>query len=390
MSHASHPLSSPPPPRPCQHLVDTLLTHTLRCTFIFVPVLSLSLSQAAQSADAAAIRAHLFYVLRELLRVMRNLGVAFADEELGKTAWDLTKLQMLDSHSDVHSYGRDLSLVLADPAVTKVLSNSDEAPLSTHTGWFLSQHERILSPAYVPAPQDLLRLRVRTTGVARHTLRRLGHTVEFVDVGGMRAERRKWAEIRLESDLVVFVASLADFGRSLAEDDETNRLAESLTLYKETLAALSEQRTAHCLVLTHDDELRRLLEADAAKVTAALETAVGARIDAAAHEGGSIEALHVAAVGAVRSKFAECGSAAMTLVVDSTDVATSRPLIDAALLLGVARHLRSKQSRGPPSALHDFEDARDILSHFPPPPTPVGLRRAMVGEPRATSPPATI
>ena len=62
----------------------------------------------------------------------------------------------------------------------------------------------------------------------------------MLDVGGMRAERRKWPMLMHTVDCAIFVASLSEWGQTLAEDRQTNRLSESLNLFETTMLQLSE------------------------------------------------------------------------------------------------------------------------------------------------------
>lgn len=51
---------------------------------------------------------------------------------------------------------------------------------------------RIGSPTYVPSDQDVLRSRVKTTGITESTFRIGELTYKMYDVGGQRSERKKW------------------------------------------------------------------------------------------------------------------------------------------------------------------------------------------------------
>lgn len=58
--------------------------------------------------------------------------------------------------------------------------------------YFLDNAARCLQPAYAPTDQDIIRARIRTTGVNEFTLRFQHDTFMFIDVGGQRGERKKW------------------------------------------------------------------------------------------------------------------------------------------------------------------------------------------------------
>merc|ERR1719421_1088291 len=113
---------------------------------------------------------------------------------------------------------------------------------------------------YMPLPEDLLRVHVRTTGVACHKLYKHGR----------QAERHKWLALPdncQSRSTIFFVASLVDFAHTLAEEKETNRMIDSLKLYEQTCKQLDSQGVAHCLFLTHGDVMRRYLQSSAMATT---------------------------------------------------------------------------------------------------------------------------
>ena len=54
----------------------------------------------------------------------------------------------------------------------------------------------------------------------------------LLDVGGHRSDRKKWIHCFDDVKAVVFVAALSDFNLTLSEDGITNRMVESLRLFK--------------------------------------------------------------------------------------------------------------------------------------------------------------
>lgn len=51
---------------------------------------------------------------------------------------------------------------------------------------------RIGAPGFVPTDQDILRSRVKTTGISETTFKIGELTYRLFDVGGQRSERKKW------------------------------------------------------------------------------------------------------------------------------------------------------------------------------------------------------
>ena len=59
------------------------------------------------------------------------------------------------------------------------------------------------------------------------------HTFIFMDVGGQRAERKKWITMLTDSiDAVVYVVAISEYDLVLFEEATTNRLKEALTLFE--------------------------------------------------------------------------------------------------------------------------------------------------------------
>jgi len=55
----------------------------------------------------------------------------------------------------------------------------------------------------------------------------------MVDVGGQRSERKKWMHCFQDVTAVMFCVAMSEYDLKLYEDDSTNRMQESLKLFKE-------------------------------------------------------------------------------------------------------------------------------------------------------------
>jgi G-protein alpha subunit len=83
---------------------------------------------------------------------------------------------------------------------------------------FVENLDRIFEPSYLPTDQDILRTRLRTTGI-RETLFEIGqHTYRLVDVGGQRSERKKWIHAFDNVNAILFVAAISGYDQALMED----------------------------------------------------------------------------------------------------------------------------------------------------------------------------
>lgn len=72
---------------------------------------------------------------------------------------------------------------------------------------------------YIPSQQDVLRTRVKTTGIVETQFTFKGLRFKMVDVGGQRSERKKWIHCFEGVTAIIFCVSLAGYDLMLAEDE---------------------------------------------------------------------------------------------------------------------------------------------------------------------------
>ncbi|KAL9657239.1 hypothetical protein ABK040_011461 [Willaertia magna] len=80
----------------------------------------------------------------------------------------------------------------------------------------------------------------KTVGIAEKEIKLKNQEICLVDLGGQRSERKKWQRILIENDnnflqKYLFIISLGDFNRTCYEDDDLNRLIDSLECFETTL-----------------------------------------------------------------------------------------------------------------------------------------------------------
>ncbi|XP_076584018.1 guanine nucleotide binding protein (G protein) alpha v1 isoform X2 [Chaetodon auriga] len=124
-----------------------------------------------------------------------------------------------------------LSCLWVDQGVRAAAARGYEYELNDSALYFFENMTRITSPDYVPTETDVLRVRLRTTGVIE-TQFKVKHLVfRMYDVGGQRTERRKWIGCFEDVRAVLFVVSLSGYDMTLVEDPSMNRLQESMKLF---------------------------------------------------------------------------------------------------------------------------------------------------------------
>ncbi|KAJ7664259.1 G-protein alpha subunit-domain-containing protein [Mycena rosella] len=83
-----------------------------------------------------------------------------------------------------------LTTVWKDPIVQQAIRRGNEVASPEEMPYFFSL-PRLLSPEYLPSPQDIFHLRARTIGITETMISLNGIEMLVVDVGGAKSERRK-------------------------------------------------------------------------------------------------------------------------------------------------------------------------------------------------------
>ena len=119
----------------------------------------------------------------------------------------------------------------ADDGIQKCYSLRREYQMIDSAKYFLDELDRTAAPHYQPTVQDILYVRVPTSGIIEYTFEVQDFSFRIVDVGGQRSERRKWIHCFEEVASIIFFAALSDYDQILSESHE-NRLKESMTLFR--------------------------------------------------------------------------------------------------------------------------------------------------------------
>lgn len=112
-------------------------------------------------------------------------------------------------------------------------------------------------PEWVPSNEDILRCRARTTGVVDSLYKIGDKTFQVIDVGGQRAERRKWMGLFKGVTGMIFVVAMSGYDQRIFENNTTNRLEESLDLWGQMANRDEFETSAVILFLNKYDVFQR-------------------------------------------------------------------------------------------------------------------------------------
>ena len=111
----------------------------------------------------------------------------------------------------------------------------------------------------MPSDQDVLRSRVKTTGITETTFIIGELTYRMFDVGGQRSERKKWIHCFENVTTILFLVAISEYDQLLFEDETVNRMQEALTLFDSICNSRWFIKTSIILFLNKIDRFKEKL-----------------------------------------------------------------------------------------------------------------------------------
>lgn len=166
-------------------------------------------------------------------------------------------MQLAENSSSGFSLTKEMAETVkklwADPATKTAYERQSEFQLNDSAAYYFAEIDRIVASDYVPNVHDVLRSRAKTTGIIETDFMVDQNKFRMVDVGGQRSERKKWMNCFTDVTAVIFCVAMSEYDLKLYEDDQTNRMHESLKLFKEIANSKWFHDTAIILFLNKKD-----------------------------------------------------------------------------------------------------------------------------------------
>lgn len=168
-----------------------------------------------------------------ILRAMQSLQIAFSDynrEQDAKMVFDIVT-RMEDTEPFSEEFLMAMKRLWTDSGVQQCFQRSNEYQLNDSAKYFLDDLDRLGRKDYMPTEQDILRTRVKTTGIVEVHFSFKNLNFKLFDVGGQRSERKKWIHCFEDVTAIIFCVAMSEYDQVLHEDETTNRMQESLKLF---------------------------------------------------------------------------------------------------------------------------------------------------------------
>uniref|UniRef100_A0A7S1BWI0 Uncharacterized protein n=2 Tax=Corethron hystrix TaxID=216773 RepID=A0A7S1BWI0_9STRA len=224
---------------------------------------------------AGVVRANIVVLTKRMVSLIDQLELAvnFSKQErtayneflaaVSKSSQPIPTSQAQRSQMEIKNASLDAELCVAMKDQIKIIFDSKVMK----TAWlnrakvnaidnhrlFVDQIDTIAAPNYLPINEHIINARMRTTNVVMNEYDIDGVKFEVYDVGGQRTERKKWMPFFDDVDGVIFVGALSEYDQMLAEAKSTNRMSETLGLFRTIANTPAFKKTPVMLFLNKVD-----------------------------------------------------------------------------------------------------------------------------------------
>ncbi|CAO3634218.1 unnamed protein product [Cunninghamella blakesleeana] len=143
------------------------------------------------------------------------------------------------------------------PTIQLAYQKRNEFQLNDSASYYFDAIQRIGDPRFTPTDQDILRSRVKTTGITETKFKYENRNYILVDVGGQRSERKKWIHCFENVTVVIYMVAISEYNQVLFEDASVNRLKESIDLFASICNTPWFAHTSFILLLNKTDLFKK-------------------------------------------------------------------------------------------------------------------------------------
>ncbi|EJS43499.1 gpa1p [Saccharomyces arboricola H-6] len=140
-----------------------------------------------------------------------------------------------------------------DKGIKQCFARSNEFQLEGSAAYYFDNIEKFASPNYVCTDEDILKGRIKTTGITETEFNIGSSKFKVLDAGGQRSERKKWIHCFEGITAVLFVLAMSEYDQMLFEDERVNRMHESIMLFDTLLNSKWFKDTPFILFLNKID-----------------------------------------------------------------------------------------------------------------------------------------
>ncbi|XP_007435175.1 guanine nucleotide-binding protein subunit alpha-14 isoform X1 [Python bivittatus] len=212
-------------------------------------------SEEERKSFTKLVYQNIYSAMQAMVSAMDALQIPYSSEQSKEDSQMIEEVHIDKIETLERKYVEAIKRLWEDPGIQECYRRRREYQLSDSAKYFLSDLERIAMPSFVPNEQDVLRVRIPTTGIIEYPFVLQNVVFRMVDVGGQRSERRKWIHCFENVTSIIFLVALSEYDQVLAESHNENRLEESKALFKTVITYPWFQNSSVILFLNKKDLL---------------------------------------------------------------------------------------------------------------------------------------
>ncbi|XP_051828364.1 guanine nucleotide-binding protein subunit alpha-15 [Antechinus flavipes] len=212
-------------------------------------------SEEDRKGFTSLVYQNIFTSMQAMIEAMDTLHIPYSCPEnrhhasliMSTDAYKVTTFEKPQAHA--------IQCLWKDGGIRTCYERRREFHLLDSAVYYLSNLERITEDSYIPTAQDVLRSRMPTTGINEYCFSVQKTNLRIVDVGGQKSERKKWIHCFENVIALIYLASLSEYDQCLEENNQENRMKESLALFGTILELPWFKNTSVILFLNKTDIL---------------------------------------------------------------------------------------------------------------------------------------
>lgn len=227
-------------------------------------------AQGFSKADKEQYRVIIFTNITESMRLileqMDLYRIAFQNPENEQHVTLLMNLREISRGETMpKEYLSPLKSLWGDEGVQSAVKRGNEFALHDNLTYYFEELDRFFATDYIPNDQDILRSRLKTTGITE-TEFNLGQLIyRMFDVGGQRSERKKWIHCFENVTALLFLVAISGYDQCLVEDKDANQMQEALMLFESICNSQWFIRTSIILFMNKIDLFREKISTSPVK-----------------------------------------------------------------------------------------------------------------------------
>ncbi|EWC43699.1 guanine nucleotide-binding protein alpha-2 subunit [Drechslerella stenobrocha 248] len=205
--------------------------------------------------------------MRLILEAMEIYSIPFEKAENEQYVGLIMPQRELSRGEDLpREYIQPLKMLWRDAGVQSAVARGNEFALHDNLSYYFEALDRVFASDFVPNDQDILRSRLKTTGITEAEFN-LGQLVyRMFDVGGQRSERKKWIHCFENVTALLFLVAISGYDQCLVEDKDANQMQEALMLFESICNSQWFVRTSIILFMNKIDLFREKINSGTAPV----------------------------------------------------------------------------------------------------------------------------